>query len=188
MVQQVDFQNLTAVLQQLIIAIPQQNNALNTLNTNVQNNIQALTNQPARESKIVGISNFSGGNQDPISWLEEFTRACNANGTNDARKLLVIPAYLKGPASTWWTMNQALLQNDPNRIAQWTGNNNNTDFILNFVNTFRITTLIEIWTTELEKRQQNLNENVDSYASALQELYRRVEGDGFQYPEAMKAR
>ena len=154
----------------------------------MQNNTQALANQPARESKIVGISNFSGGNQDPISWLEEFTRACNANGTNDARKLLVIPAYLKGPASTWWTMNQALLQNDPNRIAQWTGNNNNTDFILNFVNTFRTTTLIEIWTTELEKRQQNLNENVDSYASALQELYRRVEGDGFQYPEAMKAR
>ena len=76
-------------------------------------------------------------------------------------------------------MNQALLQNDPNRIIQWTGNNNNTDFILNFVNIFCTTTLIEIWTTELEKRQQNLNENVDSYASALQELYRRVEDDGF---------
>ena len=141
-----------------------------------------------RESKLVSISNFSGGNQDPISWLEEFTRACDANGTSDNRKLLVVPAYLKEPASTWWTMNQTLQAGDANRITQWTGNNNNSDFKTNFVNTFCTTTLTEIWTTELEKRQQNLNENVDSYASALQELYRRVEVNGFQYPEAMKAR
>jgi len=71
-----------------------------------------------RESKLVSISNFSRGNQDPISWLEEFTRACDANGTSDNRKLLVVPAYLKEPASTWWTMNQALLAGDANRIAQ----------------------------------------------------------------------
>jgi hypothetical protein len=122
------------------------------LNVNVQNNTNALANQSMRETKIVGITNFCGGNQDPISWLEEFTRACNANGTSDARKLNVVPAYLKGPASTWWTMNQTLPQNDPNRITQWTGQNNNTDFKLNFIDTFRTTTLTEIWTTELEKR------------------------------------
>ena len=54
-----------------------------------------------RESKLVSISNFSGDNQDFISWLEEFTRAYDANETNDNRKLLVVPAYLKGSASTW---------------------------------------------------------------------------------------
>ena len=101
MAQQADIQQLTAVLQQLLATIPNQNNALVNLNQNVQQNTNALTNQPMRESKLVSISNFSEGNQDPISWLEEFTRACDANGTSDNRKLLVVPAYLKGPASTW---------------------------------------------------------------------------------------
>ena len=151
MIQQADIQQLTAALQQLLAVIPNQNNALVNLNQNVQQNTNALTNQPMRESKLVSISNFSGGNQDPISWLEEFTRACDANGTNDNRKLLVVPAYLKGPASTWWTMNQTLQAGDANRITQWTGNNNNSDFKTNFVNTFRTTTLTEIWITELAK-------------------------------------
>ena len=66
----------------------------------MQQNTNALTNQPMKESKLVSISNFSGDNQDPISWLEEFTRACNTNETNDNRKLLVVLAYLKESAFT----------------------------------------------------------------------------------------
>jgi hypothetical protein len=99
----------------------------------------------------------------------------------------VVPAYLKGPASTWWNANQALVNGTPNKITAWTGNNNNTNFITNFPDAFRTQTLVEIWTTELEQRCQQPGEDVNTYAAALQELYRRVETNAFVYPEAIKA-
>ena len=49
-------------------------------------------------------------------------------------------------------MNQTLANNHANHIVAWTGNNNNTDFIISFPAAFRSQTLVEIWTTELEKR------------------------------------
>ena len=67
------------------------------------------------------------------------------------------------------------------------GNANNTNFVVNFPAAFRSQTLVEIWTTELERRRQQPGENVDTYAAALQELYRRVEHGAFNFPEAMKA-
>ncbi|PKY34295.1 hypothetical protein RhiirB3_395452 [Rhizophagus irregularis] len=53
---------------------------------------------------------------------------------------------------------------------------------------FRTQTLVEIWTTELEQRRQQPGEDVNTYAAALQELYRRVETNAFAYPDAIKAR
>ena len=103
---------------------------------NLQNelniNTQAINNPPLRTTYTVEIPTFSGGNQDPIGWLEDFQRACNANGITDARKLQIAPAHLKGPASTWWTTNQALPNGNNNRITSWNDNNDNTDFIHNF--------------------------------------------------------
>ena len=131
------------------------------------------------------LPSFYSGNQDPVTWLEDFTRACNANGINDVRKLEVVPAYLKSSASTWWTANQALNVGNVNRIVAWTGNNNNTDFVINFPDAFRSQTLVEIWTTELEQKRQQPGENINTYAAALQELYRRVETNAFTYPEAV---
>ena len=189
-----DVQNLTAALQALqgVLQPPgpaNANNGLANLAAQLQANINVLNaNPPRRETRVVDLPYFYGGNQDPVGWLEGFTRACNANGINDNRKLEVVPAYLKNAASTWWTTNQALGNGDPNRIIAWTGNNNNTDFTANFPNAFRSQTLVEIWTTELEKRHQQPGENVDDYACALLELYRRVETPAFQYPDAMKAR
>ncbi|PKK76506.1 Piwi-domain-containing protein, partial [Rhizophagus irregularis] len=159
-------------------------NAIRTLQQALPNVNQAL--QQIR--RVADLPTFSGGEQDPVSWLDEFTRACNANGITDANKLTVVPAYLKGAASTWWTTNQNLNVGNQNRIVVWTGNNNNTDFLVNFPATFRTETLIEIWTTELDQRRQQPGEPVDDYASSLQELYRRVEDGNFQYPEVLKAR
>ncbi|RGB22241.1 hypothetical protein C1646_677984, partial [Rhizophagus diaphanus] len=52
--------------------------------------------------------------------LEDFTRACNAsNGIANVQKLEVVPAYLKGAAFTWWNANQALPNNNPNKIIAW---------------------------------------------------------------------
>jgi len=178
---QQDFQQLRAAIAALVQALPGTNNAL-------AGNTQAINNPPRREGRIAELPYFYGGDQDPVAWLEEFTRSCNANGIQNARKLEVVPAYLKGPASTWWNANQALNNVNPNRITAWTGNGNNTDFTANFPNAFRTQTLVEIWTTELEQRRQQPGENVNTYAAALQELYRRVETNAFVYPEAFKAR
>jgi hypothetical protein len=178
---QQDFQNLRNAITALTNALPNVNQAL-------ANNTNAVNNPPRREGRVADLPSFYGGNQDPVAWLDEFTRACNANGIQNARKLEVVPAYLKGAASTWWTTNQALNNGDPDRIVAWTGNNNNTDFTSNFPTAFRTQTLVEIWTTELEQRKQRPGEDVDSYAAALQELYRRVETAAFNYPEAIKAR
>lgn len=178
---QQDFQQLRAAIAALTQALPNTNNAL-------AGNTQAINNPPRREGRVAELPYFYGGNQDPVAWLEDFTRACNANGIQNARKLEVVPAYLKGAASTWWNSNQALNVGNPGRIVAWTGNNNNTDFIVNFPNAFRTQTLVEIWTTELEQRRQQPGEDVNTYAAALQELYRRVETNAFAYPEAIKAR
>jgi hypothetical protein len=151
-------------------------------------NTQAIGNPPRREGRVAELPIFLGGDQDPVAWLEDFTRACNANGLQDARKLEVVPAYLKGAASTWWNANQALNNGNPNRITAWSGNNDNTDFIANFPVAFRTQTLVEIWTTDLEQRRQHPGEDVNAYAATLQELYRRVETNAFAYPEGIKAR
>ena len=179
--QQADIQALRNAVQALTQAIPGMNQALAA-------NTQAVGNPPRREGRVADLPLFCGGNQDPVAWLEEFTRACNANGIANARKLEVMPAYLKGAASTWWNANQALPNGNANKIVAWDGNVNNTDFILNFPNAFRTQTLIEIWTTKLEQRRQQPGEDVNTYAAALQELYRRVETNAFNYPEAIKAR
>ena len=172
--QQADFQNLTATMLALRNALVNNTNAINN---------------PLQELLVAELPYFYGGNQDPISWLEEFTNGCNANGITNARKIEVVPAYLKGPAATWWMTNQALPNGNVNKIIVWTdGNANDTNFTINFLATFRSQTLVEKWTTELEQRCQQPGENVDTYAAALQELYRRVEYGVFNFPKAIKAR
>ncbi|PKB95328.1 hypothetical protein RhiirA5_436915 [Rhizophagus irregularis] len=58
----------------------------------------------------------------------------------------------------------------------------------NFPAVFRTQTLVEIWITELEQRRQQPGEDVNTYAAALQKLYRRVKTNAFAYPEVIKAR
>jgi len=95
---------------------------------------------------VIDLPYFYGGNQDPITWIIDFDKACNANGISDDNKLQVAPAYLKGAAATWWTENQALANNNANRIIQWDDSNPayNTNFVINFPITFRSQTLVEI--------------------------------------------
>lgn len=181
--QQADFQNLTAAIAALQNALPNTNQAL-------VNNTAAVNNPPRREGRVADLPYFYGGDQDPVSWMRDFTNACNANGINNNRKLEVVPAYLKGAAATWWDTNQALANGNVNRIATWTGAaGNNTEFTHHFPIAFRTQTMIEIWNTELEQRKQRTGEDVSTYAAALQELYSRVElANGFNYPELVKAR
>jgi len=81
------------------------------------NNTAAVNNPPRREGRVADLPYFFGGDQDPISWLRDFTNACNANGINDNRKIEVVSAYLKGAATTWWDTNQALVNGHADRIV-----------------------------------------------------------------------
>src|SRR5579862_3325046 len=78
---QQDFQQLRAAIAALTQALPNTNNAL-------AGNTQAINNVPRREGRVAELPYFYGGNQDPVAWLEDFTRACNANGIGDARKFI----------------------------------------------------------------------------------------------------
>ena len=69
------------------------NNAVNNLNATMAANNNAMQN---RGNQAAQIPTFYGGNQDPIAWLNEFNLACAANGWNNARKIQIVPAYLKG--------------------------------------------------------------------------------------------
>jgi polyhydroxyalkanoate synthesis regulator phasin len=149
------------------------------LNATVTANNNALQN---RGFQAVPIPSFYEGNQDPITWLNEFNNARAVNGRNAARKLQIVPAYLKGTAAVWW---QTVVNNP---INAWDGAANNNTFEHVFRQQFRTPALIEMWSTELDQRQQQPNETVDQYASAIQELYQRINTPVFAYPDNVQAR
>ncbi|GET53772.1 hypothetical protein GLOIN_2v1869520 [Rhizophagus irregularis DAOM 181602=DAOM 197198] len=155
------------------------NNALNNLNAAVTANNNAMLNW---EVQAAPVPTFYGGNQDPITWLNEFNNACAANGWNAARKLQVVPAYLKGTAAVWW---QTVVNNT---INAWGGAANNNTFEHVFKQQFRTPALVEMWSTELDQRQQQPSETVDQYASAIRELYQRINTPVFAYPDNVQAR
>ena len=77
------------------------NNLMNGL-ANLSNAIQAQTAAPApaRELSFAKITDFFGDSQDPIGWLQDFESACQANNVADARKTIIVRAYLKGSTGT----------------------------------------------------------------------------------------
>ncbi|RGB23695.1 hypothetical protein C1646_774144, partial [Rhizophagus diaphanus] len=131
------------------------NNALNNLNAAVTANNNAMQN---RGMQAAAVPTFYGGNQNPITWLNEFNNACAANGWNAAQKLQIVPAYLKGVAATWW---QTVVNNP---INVWDGAVNNNTF-----------------------EHQQPNETVDQYAAAIRELYQRINTPVFAYPDNVQA-
>ena len=72
---------------------------LGALTTAIQG--QQPANGGPRESNIVKIQPFRGESDDPISWIEDFEAAANANSWSTARRLQVVPAYLKDAAAQW---------------------------------------------------------------------------------------
>ncbi|CAB4433280.1 unnamed protein product [Rhizophagus irregularis] len=155
------------------------NNAVNTLNATLAANNNALQTRGTQAAQIL---TFYGGNQDPIAWLNEFNLSCAANGWNNARKLQIVPAYLKGAAAVWY---QTVAGNP---INAWDGAANNNTFEHVFKQRFRTPALVELWSTELDQRQQRPDESVDQYASSVQELYQRINDGAFAYPDNIQAR
>src|SRR5260364_147752 len=72
-----------------------------TITQQVQQLIQAIALAPQsqaqnqqRESNVVPLPTFLGGNQDPIKWLESIGCAFEANNIQGQRRLAVVGAYL----------------------------------------------------------------------------------------------
>ena len=94
------------------------NNQFNALMNNLGNltiaiNAQTAVPAPARESSFAKIVDFYGDSQDPIGWLQDFESACQANNITDARKIIIVGAYLKGSASTWLANKRIMTTNWP---------------------------------------------------------------------------
>src|SRR5829696_634417 len=162
-----ELQNLTAALQQVVIALAPPAPAV-----------------PA-EINNVKYPDYFGGDQDPITWIEEIEQAFVANRVADNRKVAVAVPRLKAGAATWWNQVHANIDrwNDPtnaNTIA--------ASFVPNFQGRYRTRAMEEGWAAELEKRRQLPGETVDAFAAHLFELFRRIEHGGNNYPDRVKAR
>ena len=154
----------------------------NNLVNNLQNYAAALQAQVQRapETQLVPIPTFRD-DQDPVTWLQDFTAATDANGMDDARRLAIVSAYLKGSATNWYYTTRA--QNQNQGILHWNDiNNPQVSFVPLFTNHFRTHSKILTWQYELDNRHQLPGETVDKYAASFRELMRRVDPTN-QLPE-----
>ena len=153
---QAQFNNLLTQLGALITAIQGQQPA----------------NGEQRELNIVKIQPFSGESDDPISWIEDFEAAANANGWSTARRLQVVPAYLKDAAAQWL---QEQKSDDATRPTHWQTTDDHTDkkttFRQPFINHFRTTAKLDVWQNELDAHTQEPSDTVEKYATKLRELH-----------------
>lgn len=137
----------------------------------------ALTNAIQRMAENINIRNtvpmptFSGGQQDPVEWLEEFDRCAQINGYTDYYKGQVISGYLLHEASTWFHQIQA---NPTESIQSW-NNPHNRNFINAFQRKFCSRGRLLQWRSELQSRMQGPTETVDQYALAIKKLIKRVD-------------
>ena len=93
---------------------------------------------PAREMNLVPYPDFFGGEQDPITWIEEVEKTFDANMIPNDRKIAVITPRLRGSAATWWTIRRT--QNP--RIDRWNDfNHQNRSFQPEFIRQFRTAAL-----------------------------------------------
>jgi len=124
-----------------------------------------------RETRLVEISTFGGGEQDPLTWLYHFYDACIANNISEARRLDILPVYLKGIAYAWWM--------DVGRtITQWQDNTYpRRSFVHRFKEKWCTTHQKSRWMNQLRNRIQRAGETVDEYWNAIVELYQRVDPD-----------
>ena len=163
-------------------------NMLQILNTLTQN-LQAINQTTAantgrtgnnpitipRETKLVDLPEFKGGEQDPLIWLEEFDDACKANRINNERKIEIIPAYLKGIAHSWWNQIKTTTQ-------YWDATyHQNHSFVPQFKTKWCTTHQKSRWMNQLRNRTQKSGETVDEYLDAIIRLYNKVDPDN-RYP------
>ncbi|CAB4492435.1 unnamed protein product [Rhizophagus irregularis] len=170
-VNQADIQALTAAVQALtgqMLAPNNLGNAMNTLNATVAANNNALQN---RNHNVAQVPTFNGGNQDPITWLNEFNATATANRWNDAQKLQVVPAYLKGPAAVWYQA--AVLA----PINAWAAAANVNNFEHAFLTRFRTAAMLLNYAGQTTSEITELTKLVAALTEQITEIGKKVTGN-----------
>ncbi|RHZ82789.1 hypothetical protein Glove_103g103 [Diversispora epigaea] len=145
---------------------------------------------------LVSYPDFFGGEQDPITWIEEVEKAFDANMIPPDRKIAVITPRLRREQDpiTWIEeVEKAFDANmiPPDRkiavITPRLRSSAATCFRPIFIQQFRTAALGAKWFTQLTQRKQLPGEDVDSYHNEMEEIIRRVEAGGHVYPDSIKA-
>ena len=125
---------------------------------------------------------FSGNSdEDPVEWLEAFTRACVGNNIGENRRLAIVPNFLRGNALSWYNQNKTHFVHQKSNVQT-------TRFFTHlFEQKFQDPFKVSQWHYTLRSRKQKPGETVDAYNSALDELQRRVDPNR-NYPEVDKIR
>jgi hypothetical protein len=125
--------------------------------------------EPSKEVHIVPFPTFKAGEQDPLTWLQSFEDACEANHITEGRRMELIPAYLKSLAHAWWIQ----IKDD---IVSWdNAMYPNNSFVALFKRKFCTSHQKSRWMNQLRNRIQKPGETVDEYWDALFSLYERVD-------------
>src|ERR1044072_2118652 len=128
------------------------------------------TTEGVKETRLVSFSTFSGGDQDPIEWIDAFDQACQTNGVKKKRKLEVAMSYLKGSALTWAKSSGVISWKDPIRITR--------SFVHQFRKEYCRVYRKALWKQELKNIKQRSEESIEGYVARLKELWRRIDPEG----------
>ena len=120
-----------------------------------------------KESRLVDFPTFSGGDQDPITWLDGFKQACIANNVEEDRMLAIAASYLKGTALTWYKKSNIKCWEDSFDTSQ--------SFIHQFKKQYCSNFRKAQWKQTLRNHKQKPGETVESYTAKLYELWHRID-------------
>ncbi|CAG8680003.1 8848_t:CDS:1, partial [Racocetra fulgida] len=133
----------------------------------MQNNPASQINIPAinlltqhHKLNLVPYSDFSGGEQDPITWLEDVEKAFEANQVQDNRKIPIVIPHLKSTVAIWWVAAKTIQP----AIDHWNDcHHQRQSFHPHFIAQFRTPSLESKWFAQLTQQKQGLTEDFDSY-------------------------
>jgi hypothetical protein len=134
----------------------------------------ALALGQGSEKSLIKVDYFYGdGKQDPEEWLEEFRRAATANKWSAARKLELVPVYLKSVALDWYRS----LNPRPTHFSN--ANNPQNSFKRLFRDCFHTTKQKAVWQKQMFEIKQGAD-SVDAYINRFKALLKRVDpGNAF---------
>src|SRR5260364_116821 len=115
---------------------------------------------------LLRVEPFKGdGTQDPLTWLEDFDKAAQANKWNLARKKDIFAAFLRDNAEDWTTTVNDYADPGTNWNAVTTA----------FKNTFCTQRWQNKWLRDLDTLKQGPEEPVEAYNNRFKRLIKRVE-------------
>ena len=126
---------------------------------------------------LLRIEPFKGdGTQDPLTWIEDFNKASQANKWNLGRKKDILAAFLRDNAEDWTTT----INNYANAGTDWNA------VETAFKNAFCTQRWHNKWLRELDSLKQGPEESVDSYYARFKRLVKRVNTQAAQLSDPQK--